>query len=184
MTQSIKTFLLAMAISMTGTATFAQDKPQGGQRPSPEAMMEQRANSIAKQMGLDAKTTKKFISVFKSEQRDMRELMPKRGGMPPRGERPPGNPPKGNPPQGNPPKGNPPQGNPPKGNPPAMNGKSMDKPKMSEEEKQKMAKVREKYNKRYAKFFSQAQIAQMYKLQEQERANHQPKGKHKKEEKR
>ncbi len=152
MKQTIKTFIFAVALTMASTVSFAQDKPQRDNRPSPEAMMEQRANSIAKQMGLDAKTTKKFVSVFKSEQNDMRELMPKRGNVPPRGERP-------------------------QGNPPSMNengGKG--RPQMSEENKQKMAKVKEKYNKKYAKFFSQDQITQMYKLQDQERANHQPKG--------
>ena len=88
----------------------------------------------------------------------MRDVLPKRGGMPPKGERP--------------------QGNPPQGNPPSMNGnKGMGRPQMSSEEKQKMAKIKEKYNKKYAKFFSQDQITQMYKLQEQERANHQPRGK-------
>lgn len=155
MKQTVKTFMFAIALTMASTATFAQNNSQKGNRPSPEAMMEQRANSIAKQMGLDAKTTKKFVSVFKSEQNDMREVLPKRGGMPPKGERP-------------------------QGNPPSMNGKDgkgMGRPQMSNEEKQKMAKIKEKYNKKYAKFFSQDQIKQMYKLQEQERSNHQPKGK-------
>ncbi len=170
MKQTVKTFMFAIALTMASTATFAQNNSEKGNRPSPEAMMEQRANSIAKQMGLDAKTTKKFVSVFKSEQNDMREVLPKRGGMPPKGERP----------QGNPPQGNPPSGERPQGNPPSMNGKDgkgMGSPQMSNEEKQKMAKIKEKYNKKYAKFFSQDQIKQMYKLQEQERSNHQPKGK-------
>ena len=163
MKQTIKTFIFATALTLASTASFAQDTPKRGNRPSPEAMMEQRANNIAKQMGLDAKTTKKFISVFKSEQNDMRELMPKRGGMPPRGELP---------------KGNPPTGEHPQGNPPSMNGNSgKGRPEMSHETKQKMAKVKEKYNKKYAKFFSQDQISQLYKLQEQERANHPSKGK-------
>ncbi len=158
MKQNVKTFMFAIALTMASAATFAQGNSQNGNRPSPEAMMEQRANNIAKQMGLDAKTTKKFVSVFKSEQNDMRDVLPKRGGMPPKGERP--------------------QGNPPQGNPPSMNGnKGMGRPQMSSEEKQKMAKIKEKYNKKYAKFFSQDQITQMYKLQEQERANHQPRGK-------
>ncbi len=155
MKQNVKTFMFAIALTMASTATFAQGNSQNGSRPSPEAMMEQRANNIAKQMGLDAKTTKKFVSVFKSEQNDMRDVLPKRGGMPPQGERP-------------------------QGNPPSMNGngnKGMGRPQMSSEEKQKMAKIKEKYNKKYAKFFSQDQITQMYKLQEQERANHQPRGK-------
>ena len=158
MKQNVKTFMFAIALTMASAATFAQGNSQNGNRPSPEAMMEQRANNIAKQMGLDAKTTKKFVSVFKSEQNDMRDVLPKRGGMPPKGERP--------------------QGNPPQGNPPSMNGnKGMGRPQMSSEEKQKMAKIKEKYNKKYAKFFSQDQITQMYKLQEQERANHHPRGK-------
>lgn len=84
MKQTVKTFMFAIALAMASTATFAQSNSQNGNRPSPEAMMEQRANSIAKQMGLDAKTTKKFVSVFKSEQNDMRDVLPKRGGMPPR----------------------------------------------------------------------------------------------------
>lgn len=172
MKQTVKTFMFAMALTMASTATFAQSNSQNGNRPSPETMMEQRANSIAKQMGLDAKTTKKFVSVFKSEQNDMREVLPKRGGMPSRGERP----------QGNPPQGNPPRGERPQGNPPSMNGnsgKGMGRPQMSSEDKQKMAKVKEKYNKKYAKFLTQDQISQMYKLLEQERANHRPNGKKK-----
>ena len=165
MKQNVKTFMFAIALTMASAATFAQGNSQNGNRPSPEAMMEQRANNIAKQMGLDAKTTKKFVSVFKSEQNDMREVLPKRGGRPPKGERPQGNPPSGERPQGNPPSMN--------GN----GGKGTGSPQMSNEDKQKMAKIKEKYNKKYAKFFSQDQITQMYKLQEQERANHQPRGK-------
>ena len=61
MKQTIKTFIFATALTLASTASFAQDTPKRGNRPSPEAMMEQRANNIAKQMGLDAKTTKKFI---------------------------------------------------------------------------------------------------------------------------
>lgn len=165
MKQTIKTFVLASTIALASGAAFAQNNQQNGNRPSPETMMELRANNIAKQMGLDAKTTKKFVSVFKSEQNDMRDVMPKGGGRPPKGERP----------QGNPPQGNQQQGNQQQGNPPSMNGK--ERPQMSSEQKQKMAKIKEKYNKKYAKFFSQDQITQMYKLQEQERANHKPGGK-------
>ncbi len=171
MKQTIKTFAFALALTAASSAAFAQNHQQNGNRPSREAMTEQRANSIAKQMGLDEKTTKKFVSVYKSEQNDMRELMPKRGG------RPQG---KGHV-QGQQSQGNPPQGECPQGNPPAMNGNNGNccngnngRPQMSDEDKQKMEKVKAKYNKKYAKFFSQDQITQMYKLQEQERSNHQP----------
>ncbi len=151
MKQGIKTILLATALTFTlGTAMAQDNQGKGkGNRPSPEQMMEKRGNNIAKQLGLDEKTTKKFLSVYKSEQSDMRELMPKRGGMPPRGERP--------------------QGNPPQGNPPAMDGNQpKGRPQMSEEDKKKMDSLRQKYNKKYAKFLSQEQIAKVYELQKQE----------------
>ncbi len=154
MKQGIKTILLATALTFTLGSAMAQDNQGKGNRPSPEQMMEKRGNNIAKQLGLDEKTTKKFLSVYKSEQSAMRELMPKRGGMPPRGERP---------------QGTPPQGNPPQGNPPAMDGnKPKGKPQMSEEDKKKMDSLRQKYNKKYAKFLSQEQIAKVYELQKQE----------------
>ena len=168
MKQTVKTFMFAITLTLASSATFAQNNSERGNRPSQDNMMEQRANSIAKQMGLDAKTTKKFISVFKSEQNDMKELMPQRGGMPPKGERPQGNSQQ---------QGERPQGERPQGNPPSMNengGKGG--PQMSNENKQKMAEIKKKYNKKYAKFFSQDQISQMYKLQEQARPNHQSKG--------
>lgn len=165
MKQTIKTFAFALALTAASSATFAQSHQQNGNRPSREAMTEQRANSIAKQMGLDEKTTKKFVSVYKSQQSEMQKLLPQRGGRPEgRGHV-----------QGQQPQGECPQnGQCPQGNPPAMNGNGCNgRPQMSSEDKQKMEKVKTKYDKKYAKFFSQEQITQMYKLQEQERANHQ-----------
>lgn len=179
MKQTIKTFVLASALAMASTAAFAQSSSkstqQSGNRPSPEKMIEQRANSIAQKMGLDEKTTKKFLSVFKSEQSAMRELMPQRGNRPPSGERPQGNPPSGERPQGNPPSGERPQGN-----PPSMDENNTQGPgrhQMSDEDKQKMEKLKTKYEKKYAKFFTQDQISQMRKLQEQDRPsrNHESK---------
>ena len=171
MKQTIKTWMFATLLLATSSMTFAQGyNPQGnnqrGNRPSREQMIENRANNIAKQLGLDAKTSKKFLSVYKSEQNDMMELMPRRGGMPPRGERPQGNPPAR------------PQGEKPQGNPPSMNGnRPMGRPQMSEEDKKKMYSLKQKYNKKYAKFLSQDQINKMYQLQEQERGKNRPNGK-------
>lgn len=167
MKQTIKTFAFVLALTAASSASFAQNHQQNGNRPSREAMTEQRANSIAKQMGLDEKTTKKFVSVYKSQQSEMQKLLPQRGG------RPQGHV------QGQQPQGECPQsGQRPQDNPPAMNDNccngSNGRPQMSSEDKQKMEKVKAKYDKKYAKFFSQDQITQMYKLQEQERSNHQP----------
>ncbi len=162
MKQTIKTFAFALALTVVSSATFAQDNHQRGERPSREAMTEQRANSIAKQMGLDEKTTKKFVSVYKSQQSEMQKLLPSRG------DRPQGSKPQGECPQ---------NGQCSQGAPSGMNGKGDNgRPQMSSEDKQKMEKVKAKYDKKYAKFFSHDQISQMYKLQEQERANHQPGG--------
>lgn len=168
MKQTIKTCMLAVLLLATTSATFAQGNNQGGNRPSREQMVEKRANSIAKQLGLDAKTSKKFLSVYKSEQNDMKDLMPGRGGMPPRGDRPQGNPPAR------------PQGEKPQGNPPSMNGDNPGKgrPQMSDADKKKMETIKQKYNKKYAKFLNQDQINKMYQLQEQERGKNRPNGKH------
>lgn len=165
MKQTIKTCMFAALLLATTSATFAQGNNQNGNRPSHEQMMESRGNNIAKQLGLDEKTTKKFLSVFKSEQNDMKELMPGGGGMPPRGERPQGNPPAR------------PEGDNQQGNPPSMNGgQHQGRPQMSEDDKKKMESVKQKYNKKYAKFLSQEQISKMYKLQEQERGKNRPEG--------
>lgn len=146
--QLLKTFALAFAMTAVSTASFAQDANRSSNRPSREQMVETQANNIAKLLGLDDKTTQKFLSVYKSEQEDMRQLMPPRGrgGMPPRGQRPP---------EGQDLKQGKPSGNP---------------PKMSEEDQKKIASLKETYNKKYSKFLSQEQITQMYKLQEQERS--------------
>ena len=78
--------------------------------------------------------------------------MPPKDGMPPRGQRPT-------------------QGERPQGNPPAMNGnKPMGRSQMSDEDKKKVETLKQKYNKKYAKFLSQDQITKVYQLQEQERA--------------
>lgn len=90
MKQNIKTWMLTAALMATGVAAQAQNFEQNeGNRPSPEEMMEKRGSSIAQQLGLDKKATKKFLSVYKKQQTEMMQLMP-RGGMPPRGERPQG----------------------------------------------------------------------------------------------
>lgn len=164
MKQNMKTFLFATLLMATTSVTFAQSngaRNNGGNRPSREQMIENQANNIAKQLGLDAKTSKKFLSVYKSEQNDMRELMPKRGGMPPRD----GMPPRGEHPQGNPPSGKPgdmKQGEAPKGAPKGM-------PKMSEEDQKKMKSIKDKYNKKYSKFLTQEQIQKVYQLQRPKR---------------
>ena len=172
MKQTIKTCMLAALLMATTSATFAQNN--NGNRPSHEQMVENRANNIAKQLGLDSKTTKKFLSVFKSEQNDMKEMMPGGGGMPPRGERPQGERPQGNPPAR-------PEGDNQnrQGNPPSMNGgQHQGGPQMSEADQKKMYSVKQKYNKKYAKFLSQDQINKMYQLQEQERGKNRPDGNH------
>lgn len=166
MKKTVKTWMFAALLLATSSATFAQDNnsPRGnqvGNRPSREQMVERRANNIAKQLGLDAKTSKKFLSVYKKEQSDMMEQMPHRGGMPPRGERP---------------QGMPPQGERPQGNPPAMNGKPSGSPQMSADDKKKVDSIKQKYNKKYAKFLSQDQISKMYQIQEQERQKNRPNG--------
>lgn len=171
MKKTVKTWMFAALLLATSSASFAQDNNsprgnQGGNRPSREQMVERRANNIAKQLGLDAKTSKKFLSVYKKEQSDMMEQMPQRGGMPPRGERP----------QGMPPQGERPQGERPQGNPPAMNGKPAGSHQMSADEKKKVDSIKQKYNKKYAKFLSQDQINKMYQLQEQERQKNRPNG--------
>lgn len=171
MKQTIKTWMFATLLLATSSMSFAQsnnsqENKQKGNRPSHEQMIENRGNSIAKQLGLDSKTSKKFMSVFKSEQNAMKEMMPQRGGMPPRGERPQGNPPTR------------PQGEKPQGNPPSMNGKqSTGRPQMSEDDKKKKDSLKQKYNKKYAKFLSQDQISKMYQLQEQERGKNHPSSK-------
>ena len=169
MKQTFKTFMLAATLALASTAALAQSASQStlqrGNRLSPEAMIEQRANRIAQQMGLDTKLTKKFVSVYKSEQTAMRELMPQRGNRPPRGERPQGEPPRGERPQGN---------------PPSMDGNNAQapgRPQMIDEDKQKMEKLKTKYNKKYAKFFTQEQIDQMRKFQQQDRPSRRPEGK-------
>ncbi len=161
MKQTIMTFALAAALAMASTTASAQSR----NHVSPETMIEQQANRIAQQMNLDAKTTKKFVSVYKSEQSAMRELMPQRSGRPQGGGRP---------------EGMPPRGERPEGNPPAMNGsdaKAPARPQMSEENRQKMDKLKAKYEKKYAKFFTQEQISQMRKYGEQNRANRRPQSK-------
>ncbi len=167
MKKTIKTWMFAAIFMATSSATFAQvNNSQGdnqrGNRPSREQRIEQGANNIAKQLGLDSKTSKKFLDVYKKEQNEMMEMMPRRGGgMPPRGERPQGNPPAR--PEGNPPAR-------PQGNPPAMNGNQPEgRPQMSEDHKKKIDSLKQKYNKKYAKFLSQDQISKMYQIQEQER---------------
>lgn len=163
MNKTIKTWMFATILLATSSATYAQvNNSQGdnqrGNRQSHEQRIEQRANNIAKQLGLDTKTSKKFLDVFKKEQADMMEMMPRcGGGMPPRGERP--------------------QGERPQGNPPAMNGNQPGgRPQMSEDDKKKMDSLKQKYNKKYAKFLSQEQISKMYQLQEQERQKNRPSG--------
>ncbi len=163
MKKTIKTWMFATIFLATSSATYAQGNNlqgdnQRGNRQSHEQRIEQRANNIAKQLGLDTKTSKKFLDVFKKEQNDMMEMMPRRGGgMPPRGERP--------------------QGERPQGNPPAMNGNQPGgRPQMSEDDKKKMDSLKQKYNKKYAKFLSQDQISKMYQLQEQERQKGRPSG--------
>ena len=153
--QFLKTFALAFAMTAVCTASFAQDANRSGNRPSREQMVETQANNIAKQLGLDDKTTKKFLSVYKSEQEDMRQLMPRRGQRPSDGQRPEAN--------GQDLKQGKPSGNP---------------PKMSEEDQKKIASLKETYIKKYSEFLSQEQITQMYKLQEQERSTRHFGGKH------
>ena len=85
MKQNIKTFLFAALLIGACSTGYAQDNNREG-RPSHEEMVERQASDIASQMGLDEKTTKKFLSVYKSEQSDMMELMPRPSGRPPRGE--------------------------------------------------------------------------------------------------
>lgn len=150
MKKTTRTIVFAFAMMMASTATFAQSNTQNRSLPSTEQMTENRANNIAKQMGLDEKTTKKFVAIFKSEQDDMREFMPKRGSMPPRGERPQWTPAQGN------------QTSTGERRPARM-------PQMSDEDKKKMETVREKYNKKYLKILSQEQVTQMRSLQKQER---------------
>ncbi len=176
MKKTIKTWMFATIFLATSSATYAQGNNlqcdnQRGNRQSHEQRIEQRANNIAKQLGLDTKTSKKFLDVFKKEQNDMMEMMPRRGGgIPPRGERPQGERPQGNPPAR-------PQGERPQGNPPAMNGNQPGgRPQMSEDDKKKMDSLKQKYNKKYAKFLSQDQISKMYQLQEQERQKGRPSG--------
>ena len=48
--------------------------------------------------------------------------------------------------------------------------KPMGRPQMSDEDKKKVETLKQKYNKKYAKFLSQDQITKVYQLQEQERA--------------
>ena len=155
--QLLKTFALAFAMTAVSTASFAQDANRSGNRPSHEQMVETQANNIAKQLGLDDKTTKEFLTVYKSEQEDMRQLMPRRGrgGMPPRGQQPKAN-----------------------GQDLEQGKPSRNPPKMSEEVQKKIASLKETYNKKYSKFLSQEQISQMYKFQEQERSKYHFGGKH------
>lgn len=169
MKQNIKTFLFAALLIGAYSTGYAQDNNREG-RPSHEEMVERQASDIATQMGLDEKTTKKFLSVYKSEQSDMMELMPRPSGRPPRGERPEGNPPQGNPPQGNPP------ADAPSGDM-QQNGEHRGGPQMSEEDQKKMEEVKTKYRKKYSKFLSDEQIEQVYKLQQQQRDKHRPGGK-------
>ena len=151
MKQNIKTWMLTAALMATGVAAQAQNFEQNeGNRPSPEEMMEKRGSSIAQQLGLDKKATKKFLSVYKKQQTEMMQLMP-RGGMPPRGERP--------------------QGERPDMKKEGMKRDSigrrpMGRPQMSEADKQKMNEVKAKYDKEYAKFLTQDQLTQLGKLQQ------------------
>lgn len=150
MRKTTATFVFAIAVMMASTTTSAQSNTQNRSLPTMEQMAENRANNIAKQMGLDEKTAKKFVSLFKSEQNDMQEFMPKRGGMPPRGERP--------------------QWTPAQGNQTSTGERRLTRmPQMSDENKKKMETVREKYNKKYLKILSQEQVTQMRNLQKQER---------------
>lgn len=51
-----------------------------------------------------------------------------------------------------------------------MNGNQPEgRPQMSEDHKKKIDSLKQKYNKKYAKFLSQDQISKMYQIQEQER---------------
>ncbi len=161
MKQVIKTWMFATILLATSSISFAQDNSmhgehQRGNRQPHEEMMEHRADNIAKQLGLDAKTSKKFLSVYKKEQSEMMEMMhPHKGGDKfQRGERP-------------------------QGNPPTRKGKpSAGRPQMSENDRKKMDSIKQKYNKKYAKFLSQEQISKMYQLQEQERQKGRPNGRH------
>ena len=150
--KSMKTIAFALAMMAMSTATYGQNG--NGNRPSREQMIETQANTIAQQLGLDSKTAKKFLSVYKSEQADMRELMPQRGGMPSKGSRSDANGQKEN------------MGK-------RSNGANMGTHNMSEEDQKKVASLKEKYNKKYSKFLNQEQITQMYKLQEQQRSQRQ-----------
>lgn len=177
MKQTIKTWMFAALLLATSSATFAQDNnsqsdKQRDNRPSREEMIERRGDNIVKQLGLDEKTSKKFLTVYKKEQSEMMEMMPRRGGdKSQRGERPQGERQQGNPPAR-------PQGEKPQGNPPSMDGnQSAGRPQMSEEDQKKMDSIKQKYNKKYAKFLSQEQISKMYQFQEQERQKGHPNGK-------
>ena len=152
MKQIFKTFMIVAALTATTSSIYAQDNNRNYRqdRPSPEQMIEQQANSIANQLGLNAKTSKKFLSVYKSQHNDMMQLMPRGGGMPPKGERQQGDRTQ---------QRQRPQGERPSG-----------RPQMSEANQKKMASLKEKYDKKYSKFLSQSQIEQMYKIQEQERS--------------
>lgn len=110
MKQEIKTFMFAIALSMTCGMVMAQGYQNGGNRPSREQMVEKQANSIAQQLGLNG-------------------------------------------------------------------NKPMGRPQMSDEDKKKVETLKQKYNKKYAKFLSQDQITKVYQLQEQERAKRHPQAK-------
>ena len=179
MKKNIKTLMTGMVLLATcavGNAQNTDNRGFGGGQMG-EQSVEARGNAIAKELGLDASKTKKFLSVYKKEQSAMQELMPSRG------QRPEGNPPSGQRPQGNPPQGAPgdmgqggqfggqrPQGNPPSGdfrqNETDQNGNSRHHgPQMNEEMRKKMDEVQAKYKKQYGKILSEEQIQKMYQYQ-------------------
>lgn len=70
---------LAFAMLTMSTTSFAQETKHSGNRPSREQMTESQANDIAKKLELDEATSQKFLTIYKSEQEEMRALRPKRG---------------------------------------------------------------------------------------------------------
>ena len=172
--KTLMTGMVLLATCAVGNAQNTDNRGFGGGQMG-EQSVETRGNAIAKELGLDASTTKKFLSVYKKEQSAMQELMPSRG------QRPEGNPPSDKRPQGNPPQGAPgdmgqggrrPQGNPPSGdfqqNETNRNNNSSSRrrgPQMSEETRKKMEEVQTKYKKQYGKFLSEEQIQKVYQHQ-------------------
>lgn len=161
--QNIKTFMVAIALMAAGTTVFAQEAnaDKKGNRPNREQRMENMANDIAQQLGLNEKTSKKFIKVFKEQQEERMKLMPRRGGMPPKGERPDGPRPESNSGQAS-------QNSRPMG--------GMKRPPMSEEDMKKMKELDEKYDKEYAKILSKDQISQMNTIKQEMMKKNRPGG--------